>query len=195
MKSFNKLAAFGLAITICTLAYGTSAMGQEDAKATGDVDQAALFSRPMIDLGCVVSDVDAAVKFYTTAIGFKEVKGFSVDAEFATAVGLTNQKKLDVRVIKLGDGDGATQLKLLQISDDSQKPKNDFIHSSLGFSYLSIYVKDMDAAIERLESAGAKPVAQPKPIPGTPVALVLVRDPDGNLIELIGPLADQAHKQ
>lgn len=191
MKSFNKLVAFGIAITICFLACGNSVMGQDDSKATGTVDQAALFSKPMIDLGCVVSDADAAVKFYTTAIGFKEVKGFSVDAEFATAVGLTDQKKLDVRVLKLGDGEGATALKLLQITDDSQKPKNDFIHSSLGFSYLSIYVKDMDAAMKRLESAGVKSVAQPKPIPSTPVALVLVRDPDGNLIELIGPMADK----
>ena len=195
MKSFNKFVMFGLAITICTLACGTSVMGQDDSKTADAEDQTALFSRPMIDLGCVVSDADAAVKFYTTAIGFKEVKGFSVGAEFATAVGLSDQKKLDVRVIKLGDGPGATQLKLLQITGDSQKPKNDFIHSSLGFSYLSIYVKDMNAAMKRLESAGVKPVADPKPIPDTPVALVLVRDPDGNLIELIGPLADGGEKK
>lgn len=195
MKSFKNIVSFGLAITICTLACGTSAMGQDDAKTTSAQDQASLFSRPMIDLGCVVSDADAAVKFYTTAIGFKEVKGFSVDAEFSTAVGLTDQKKLDVRVVKLGDGPGATQLKLLQIAGDSQKPKNDFIHSSLGLSYLSIYVKDMDAAMQRLASAGSKPIAQPKPIPGTPVALVLVRDPDGNLIELIGPMADSGDEK
>lgn len=193
MKSFKNIVTFSLATMVCTLACGTSALGQDGAAPAND--QAALFSRPMIDLGCVVSDADAAVKFYTTAIGFKEVKGFSVDAEFSTAVGLTDQKKLDVRVLKLGEGEGATALKLLQIPGDSQKPKNDFIHSSLGFSYLSIYVKDMDAAMERLKSAGSKPVAQPKPIPGTPVALVLVRDPDGNLIELIGPMADNGDKK
>ena len=179
---------FALALMTCTLVFQTSTFGQDATEA--NQDQAAFFSRPMIDLGCVVSDVDAAVKFYTTAIGFKEVKGFSVDAEFATAVGLTDQKKLDVRVLKLGDGDGATALKLLQIDGESQKPKNEFIHSSLGFSYLSIYVKDLDAAIARLESAGVKPIAQPKPIPVAPVALVLVRDPDGNLIELIGPTSE-----
>lgn len=190
MKSLNPFVICAPAIMISFLASATSALGQDETKSAQVQDQAALFSRPMIDLGCVVSDADAAVKFYTTAIGFKEVKGFSVDAEFATAVGLTDQKKLDVRVLKLGDGKGATALKLLQISGDSQKPKNDFIHSSLGFSYLSIYVKDIDAAMRRLESAGAQPVAQPKPIPGTPVALVLVRDPDGNLIELIGPMAE-----
>lgn len=200
MNSLKTFATFGLTIMAFGLVLGSSALSQEEAKttetkATGAQEQAALFSTPRIDLGCVVSDVDAAVKFYTTAIGFKETKGFSVDAEFATAVGLTDQKKLDVRVLKLGSGEGATALKLLQITKDSQKPKNDFIHSTLGLSYLSIYVKDMDAAMKRLESAGVKPVAQPTPIPGTPVALVLVRDPDGNLIELIGPTSGSGDRK
>jgi len=189
MKSFNKTFALGLAITICALACGSSVMGQNEADSAGE-NQAMMFSKPTIDLGCVVSDVDAAVKFYTRAIGFKEVKGFSVDAEFATEVGLTDQKKLDVRVLKLGTGGDATQLKLMTITDNGQKPKNDFIHSSLGFSYLSIYVKDLNASMQRLNAAGVEPVAQPKAIPDTPVALVLVRDPDGNLIELIGPMPD-----
>jgi len=48
----------------------------------------------------------------------------------------------------------------------------------------------MGAAMQRLEAAVVKPVAQPKLIPNTSVALVLVRDPDGNLIELIGPMTD-----
>ena len=191
MICFNKLTAFGLAISICTLALVTTAMGQDESAAKTE-DQTMIFTKPTIDLGCIVSDVDAAVKFYTTAIGFKEVSGFSVDAQFATDVGLSDQKKLDVKVLKLGEGSGATQLKLLAATGESQKPKNDFIHSSLGFSYLSIYVKDMGAAMQRLETAGVKPVAQPKPIPGTPVALVLVRDPDGNLIELIGPMTAAA---
>jgi len=78
----------------------------------------------------------------------------------------------------------------LAATGESQKPRNEFIHSSLGFSYLSIYVEDMGAAMQRLEAAVVKPVAQPKLIPNTSVALVLVRDPDGNLIELIGPMTD-----
>ena len=48
------------------------------------------FSSHTIDLGCVVSDVDKAVAFYTQAIGFKQVSGFSVPGDYASKVGLTD---------------------------------------------------------------------------------------------------------
>src|SRR5262245_12863435 len=47
------------------------------------------FSSTTIDLGVVTTDVEKSVKFYTEAIGFKELKGFSVGAEYAKEVGLT----------------------------------------------------------------------------------------------------------
>ena len=56
------------------------------------------FSEPTIDLGCVVSDLDAAVEFYTEAIGFKEAGGFQVDGDYAKEVGLTNGETLDIKV-------------------------------------------------------------------------------------------------
>jgi hypothetical protein len=38
------------------------------------------FPRTTIDLGCVVTDLDKSVRFYTEGIGFREVKGFEVPA-------------------------------------------------------------------------------------------------------------------
>jgi catechol 2,3-dioxygenase-like lactoylglutathione lyase family enzyme len=147
------------------------------------------FATPTIAIGCVVSDIDASVKFYTEAIGFKVASGFEVDADFATDSGLTNQKSLDVKVLKLGKGQGATSLKLMQVEGVSEKPVNDFINSSLGFSYLTIVVKSTDAAMERLKKYGVKPLAKgPIALAANPkMALTLVRDPDGNFVELIGP--------
>jgi catechol 2,3-dioxygenase-like lactoylglutathione lyase family enzyme len=150
------------------------------------------FARTTIDLGVVVSDVAKSVKFYTDAIGFAEAPGFSVPADFCADAGLTDSHKLDIRVLVLGEGDSATKLKLMQVpSASSKKTDNAYIHSQLGYRYLTIYVADTDAALERLKKAGVKPVAKgPVPLPpGFPagMALVVVRDPDGNLIELIGP--------
>ncbi len=147
------------------------------------------FASLTIAIGCVVSDIEASVKFYTEAIGFQVAKGFEVDANFATDSGLTNQKPLDVKVLKLGEGRGATRLKLMQVEGDSLKPANEFINSSLGFSYLTIFVKSTDAAMERLKKSGVKPLAKgPIALVANPqMALTLVRDPDGNFIELIGP--------
>jgi lactoylglutathione lyase len=106
---------------------------------------------------------------------------------------LTDHQKLDIRVLVLDDGETATRLKLMQVPGvKSKKADNAFIHSQLGYSYLTIYVADGKAALERLRRAGVKPLAKgPVPLPPdlpAGMALSVVRDPDGNLIELIGPV-------
>ncbi len=173
---------------LCSLTFLISLMVCQSVSAQDDSSESA-FTSPTIAIGCVVSDIDASVKFYTEAIGFKVASNFQVDADFATDSGLTNQKSLDVKVLQLGDGQGATRLKLMQVEGDSEKPANDFINSSLGFSYLTIFVKSTDAAMERLKNYGAKPLAKgPIALVANPeIALTLLRDPDGNFIELIGP--------
>lgn len=156
----------------------------------------AAFPRTTIDLGCVVSDIDASVRFYTEGIGFRELQGFSVEPPLAAAAGLTDMKRLDIRVFVLGEGESATRLKLMQVEGvEPRKGDNEFIHSHTGFRYLTIMVADTDAALARLANVGVKP------LPNSPVALpdhlgkglflTCVRDPDGNLVELIGPRASR----
>ena len=150
------------------------------------------FLSTTIDIGCVVSDIEKSVKFYTEAIGFTEVTGFSVPADFAKQAGLTDAKQLDIRVLVLGEGEGATKLKLMQIEGGgNKKPDHAHIDSTLGLSYLTIVVGSTDAALERLKKAGVKPIAKgPVALPenlNPALALTIVRDPDGNLVELVGP--------
>lgn len=158
---------------------------QDTADAEGE------FSSTTIAVGCVVSDLEAAVKFYTEALGFVEMPGFSVPADFATRAGLTDGKKLDIRVLVLGKGDTATTLKLMQTSGEHKKSDNTHIDTELGFSYLTIGVKSTDDALARLAKAGVKPIANgPAVLPeslNSAMALTIVRDPDGNLVELVGP--------
>jgi lactoylglutathione lyase len=146
------------------------------------------FASATIDIGTVVADLDKSVRFYTEAIGFKEITGFEVPGEFAKDVGLTSGKNLKVRVLVLGDGPTAAKLKLMEMS--SEKPKkneNEYIHSQLGFRYLTIFVSDTNAAMERLKKAGVKTLGKtPAALPDK-AFLTIVRDPDGNLVELIGP--------
>ncbi|MEX0669023.1 MAG: VOC family protein [Pirellulales bacterium] len=150
------------------------------------------FPRTTIDLGCVVSDLDKSVRFYTEGIGFKEVGGFQLSADFAADAGLTDTKPLNVRVLVLGAGDAATKLKLMQVEGTAPRPgDNEFVHSHTGFRYLTIVVADTDAALARLAKLGVKPIAKsPVPIPESiakGMSLTCVRDPDGNLVELLGP--------
>lgn len=145
------------------------------------------FAKPTIDIGCVVSDIDASLKFYKEAVGFDESSGFKVSGEFAAEAGLTD-KPLDVKVLTLAGENGKTQLKLMQIEGKSAKQKNEQINSTLGFSYITVFVKSTKVAMQRLEKANVKPLAKgPAKIPNTEMMLTVIRDPDGNIVELVGP--------
>ncbi len=160
--------------------------------AGGVAAQESNFANPTIDLGVVVSDLERSLKFYTEAVGFENVSSFTVPAGTATDAGLTNSKTLTIQVLKLGEGDGATSLKLMEVPGvRSRKSNNKFIHSQLGFSYITIHVKSTDKAMERLRKAGVKPVAKsPVELPESlakGVYLTVLKDPDGNVVELVGP--------
>jgi predicted enzyme related to lactoylglutathione lyase len=57
-----------------------------------------------------------------------------------------------------------------------------------GGAYLMIMTNDVAAAADRLRKAGFPDVGQPRQM-GTMVTVLLLSDPDGNRIELMGPPA------
>ena len=153
------------------------------------------FARTTIDIGIVVSDVEKTARFYKNALGFSEAPGFDVSREMAGDSGLAEYRAFRVRVLVLGDQPTATKVKIMQFPEaDAKKVDNRFIHSSLGFSYLTIFVSDMNAAVQRLKNAGAAPVKDPYRLGGSNNFLTLVKDPDGNIIELVGPEKSSASK-
>lgn len=150
------------------------------------------FATQTIDIGMVVSNLDKSLSFYKDVLGFTEVAGFKVPGEFGVASGLSNNQELNVHVLVLGQGATATKLKLMEFkSAPGARVDNAFIHSSYGIRYLTLAVKDLNSSVERANKAGGKLVAKcPVPLPaGFPEGLGLAnyRDPDGNLIELVGP--------
>jgi catechol 2,3-dioxygenase-like lactoylglutathione lyase family enzyme len=147
------------------------------------------FSRTTIDLGVVVGDLEKAVKFYTEAMGFTKVGEFDVSNKLAGDTGLTDYKPFKVQVFALGKEPSATKLKIMQIPGDGSKPvDNRYIGSSLGFRYLTVFVSDLNKALERLKRNGVTPVKPPYRLGNDATHLVLVKDPDGNTIELLGPI-------
>lgn len=150
------------------------------------------FSSETIDVGLCVSNMQSSIDFYTQAIGFQELPGFSVPSDYAKEVGLSDGQVLDVRVLVLGQGPAATKLKLIQFPKaPGSRVDQSFIQSTYGIRYLTIHVKDLNASLERLKQHHVKPIAKsPKLLPaGFPegIALCNLRDPDGNLVELVGP--------
>ncbi|MEC8800049.1 MAG: VOC family protein, partial [Planctomycetota bacterium] len=152
-----------------------------------------VFSKSTFDLGIVVSDLDKAAKFYVDVVGMTEVKGFAAPANVATAFGLTDNQPVVVRRFVMDDVKDAPSLKLMAFPDaPGVKPDQRFIHSTLGFSYLTLFVNDMDAVVERAKKAEVKLLGQTPAKAGGNNYLAVYQDPDGNFIELIGPSARNA---
>lgn len=146
------------------------------------------FSTTKIDFGVVVSDTEAAVKFYTGVVGMTEFEGFDVPGELGKDAGLTDGTPVHIHVLKLGEDEGATRLKLMSFPGGKSKPgDNSTIHAQLGISYLTFFVTDINAALARAKKAGVKVLAKgPVALPGDRY-LAVIRDPDGNFVELVGP--------
>lgn len=146
------------------------------------------FARTTIDIGIVVSDVEKAAEFYKNALGFTELPGFDVSKEMGGDAGLSDYKAFSVRVLAPADEPSATRIKIMEFPDaPGRKVDNRFIHSSLGFSYLTVFVADTTAAVNRAKKAGAVPVKEPYQLGGGNSYLTVLKDPDGNFIELVGP--------
>ncbi len=146
------------------------------------------FARSTIDIGVVVSDVEKAARFYTEAVGFTEIRGFEVSAPLTGDSGLTAYKAFKVRVFVLAEESTATRLKLMEIPEaHPKKVDTQYISSSLGFSYLTVHVADMGASVDRAAKAGVQPVKKPYKLGGNNY-LTLLKDPDGNIVELVGPM-------
>src|SRR5262245_53150607 len=147
------------------------------------------FSKGVIDVGVVVSDAARMATFLTNAIGFTEIKGFSVTPELGKKIGLIDGHAADVRDFSLTEGDQSTRIKVLSFPNAGAKRADQkFIHSTLGLRYFTLYVKDMKPALERLKAAGVKPVGETPLDLGGGTYITVVRDPDGNLFEFIGPM-------
>lgn len=176
---FNVTALSGLAVLLFS--------------AAAPLPQQNVFTNNKVDLGIVVSDLDRSLKFYTEVIGLTHSSEFSVPEDFCTQAGLTDGHALNNIQVLTPNGDvQGTGVKLMQLKGvDSKKADHSFVHSTLGYSYLTFHVSNIDDALARLKAAGVKPAGEdqvrvPLETP-VPLYLTLVADPDGNLIELVGP--------
>lgn len=163
---------------LCLFAMTASLSSADDLK----------FSDPLISIGVVVSDLDASVGFYTEVIGMKETGGFKVPGEFASKLGLTNNKTLDVTVLRLEDSLDAPQWKLMSFGAAAKAQRSQHIDGFTGMQYITINVADLAPFITRLNRHDVKILGEgPVELPNGR-HFVLVQDPDGTFIELIGPM-------
>ena len=136
--------------------------------------------RPVLDVGLVVRDLDAALAFYRDKLGMTPTRKIPVDAETARK-GSIAQGAFDIQYMQIGE----VNLKLVYFKDSP--PAGAFgADAQAGFRYVTLWVKDIAAAYEEWGANGVEFLSEP--IRRTPeMQMVFLKDPEGNMIELLGP--------
>jgi catechol 2,3-dioxygenase-like lactoylglutathione lyase family enzyme len=146
------------------------------------------FSSGLIGVGVVTRDIEKSMDFYLHVIGMTKVGEFDVDENFGKISGLTDGSAFHVDVLKLQDSPDANQWKLMSFNKDGSHPMPKYIHDDTGMQYITINVNSLEPFLKRIKKHNVKLLGD-TPVPlGEKDHFVLVQDPDGTIIELIGPL-------
>ena len=146
------------------------------------------FSNPTIFVGSVVTDLAKSVDFYTKIIGMTKTGEFSVDGPKAKELGLTDGRKVDVTVLKLEDSPQANEWKLMSFGTKPGHKKPNYLHDDTGMQYITILVNHLEPIIKRIEKNNIKILSGKPSDLGGGRLFILVQDPDGTFIELIGAM-------
>ena len=145
------------------------------------------YAQTKIDIGVVVSDLDVAMDFYQNVLGMKKTGLYDLDADFGKRSGLTGGVPVKIEVLKIEDSPSATEFKLMSFTNTSAHAKQNKIQDDAGMQYITVFVKSLAPWVEKLESKKV-PFLGDTPIPiDDSVSFLLIQDPDGNFIEIIGP--------
>jgi catechol 2,3-dioxygenase-like lactoylglutathione lyase family enzyme len=115
----------------------------------------------------IVSDVDAAIPFYTDMLGFK--------LEMHPAPGFASLSRGDLQLLLNRPGAGGAG----QAMPDGQHPVPG------GWNRVQIEVENLEATVAKLKSAGGR--FRNEIVTGNGGKQILVEDPSGNPIELFQP--------
>ena len=122
-----------------------------------------------VDIGLLVRDIDACLKFYCQDLGFPKVEQRNIGDRI--------QHRIQI---------GRTLLKLLWSPAQPPPAGPHGRDAQAGYRYITIEVDDAEAAAKELQGRGVVFIAPPHPNSvGDTVAML--EDPEGNTIELFSP--------
>lgn len=145
------------------------------------------FSNPTIQIGVVVEDLEKSLDFYTNIIGMTKTGEFNVGLDKAKDLGLSDKYELDVKVLKLQDSPQANEWKLMSFGTKPGHKKPNWVHDDTGVQYITIFVNHLNPFIERIKKNNIKILSGAPSELGGGNFFILIQDPDGTFIELIGP--------
>lgn len=145
------------------------------------------FRNPTFSVGVVVEDLQESIDFYTNVIGMKKTGEFSVPQEKCKELGLTDSYQLDVTIMKLEDSEQSNEWKLMSLGTKAKHPKQNFMSDDTGMQYITVFVKHVLPVMERAKKQGVKILSGKPSTLDDGQKFLLIQDPDGIFIEIIGP--------
>lgn len=136
-----------------------------------------------LEVGISCRDLPALRRFYEDVLDFQFISEFVVPADKASAAAMSAG---GYTVVRLQTSYGE-RIKLIQAVDAGELPAlTEWILDRPTSTYLTFIVADINAAIARLQAAGAAFMTGPERIEVRPgVYLAFCRDPEGNVLELV----------
>ena len=134
-------------------------------------------------VGVCVSDLERSLAFYRDTLGFREVRRLDVSGdETETLLGLQD---VDLQAVFL-ELDGITLELLHYVSPGVRGAGEPRPMNALGLTHLSLRVPDLEAALQKLDSAGVRILRTTRvQNPDLGAEAVFVADPDGTRVELV----------
>jgi catechol 2,3-dioxygenase-like lactoylglutathione lyase family enzyme len=123
-------------------------------------------AKDSLDLGILVSDIEASLHFYRELLGLKFIE--KIPVWFGTMYRL-----------RFGNSD-------FKLVDPTVRPPKGPVglEGQLGFRYVTFVIKNLSNLCRELQSKGIEFEVPEKEIrPGSRIAMV--RDPDGNIVEFV----------
>jgi catechol 2,3-dioxygenase-like lactoylglutathione lyase family enzyme len=127
-------------------------------------------TKDSIDLGIVIKDPEASLKFYRDALGFQDAGSNPMPGGGGTMYRLMC---------------GTSMIKLVHAEKEPPSaPARGGITGAFGYRYWTITVSNLEEITDADAAAGFKVVVTPREIrPG--VSISIVEDPDGNWVEFL----------
>lgn len=132
--------------------------------------------------GIVVQDMETCLHFWRDIMGLKVVADFWEEGSFIDTVQHLNGVKL--HMIKLADPDGV----LIELLKDDSHPTPSPERNKLcdrGIRHIAFTVANVDESWRILCENGCETLSEPVTSPDGKARLFFVRDPEGNLLEIV----------
>lgn len=139
--------------------------------------------------GFAVSSLEEAIRFWTEALGFELERESEMGGDFLHQFTGVNDSNVKTAIVRASDG---YVVELLQYSKGRLNGVVPESAGAIGAAHLALTVKNINAAIARVEAAGWKAKGSALPIAGGPrkgTLVAYVSGPDHITVEFMQPPA------